>query len=68
MLLAEFLGTFLLVCVGCGSIVLGDFSVVRIGLTFGITVATLAQVSDAAVNLIIKLFSKLRCISARKAI
>ncbi|XP_063907029.1 aquaporin AQPAe.a isoform X1 [Zophobas morio] len=43
MLLAEFLGTFLLVCVGCGSIVLGDFSVVRIGLTFGITVATLAQ-------------------------
>ncbi|XP_044261919.1 aquaporin AQPAe.a isoform X2 [Tribolium madens] len=44
MLVAEFIGTFLLVVIGCGSIVLpGEVIIVRIALTFGITVATLAQ-------------------------
>ncbi|XP_972862.2 aquaporin AQPcic isoform X1 [Tribolium castaneum] len=44
MLVAEFIGTFLLVVIGCGSIVLSEeVVIVRIALTFGITVATLAQ-------------------------
>lgn len=47
MLVAEFIGTFLLVVVGCGSIVLSEeVVIVRIALTFGITVATLAQVRN----------------------
>ena len=43
-LIAEFIGTLLLVFVGCGSC-LGDAAAntVRIALCFGITVATLAQ-------------------------
>lgn len=45
MVVAEFLGTLLLVLIGCGSIVLGETNFLRIGLTFGLTIATLAQVS-----------------------
>lgn len=47
-LVAEFLGTLLLVTIGCGSIItIGDTtpSFVQIGLTFGLLVATMAQVS-----------------------
>ncbi|KAF2894216.1 hypothetical protein ILUMI_11941 [Ignelater luminosus] len=43
MLMSEFLGTLLLVFVGCGAIIMGDGSLVQIALTFGLTVATLAQ-------------------------
>lgn len=48
MLIAECLGTLILVYVGCGScIALGDPSTyIQIALTFGLTVATLAQVSQ----------------------
>lgn len=42
--MSEFLGTLLLVFVGCGAIIMGDGSLVQIALTFGLTVATLAQV------------------------
>lgn len=50
-LLAEFLGTLLLTLIGCFSAIGGweeDYkpSVVQIALAFGITVATLVQVSD----------------------
>lgn len=41
---AEFLGSLFLVLVGCGAC-LGVTNVVRIALTFGLTVATIAQVS-----------------------
>lgn len=46
MLFAEFIGTFMLVYIGCGSIVYkqNDVDIVRIALAFGIAVATLAQV------------------------
>ncbi|KAK5649459.1 hypothetical protein RI129_000488 [Pyrocoelia pectoralis] len=44
MLLAEFLGTLLLVYIGCGSIISTDKPThVQIALTFGLVVATLAQ-------------------------
>lgn len=47
-LIAEFLGTFLLVSIGIGSTTkYGDYvpTVLQIALTFGLVVATLAQVS-----------------------
>lgn len=47
-LIAEFLGTFLLVSIGIGSTTkIGDYvpTVLQIALTFGLVVATLAQVS-----------------------
>ena len=47
-LLAEFLGTLVLVFVGCGSCTNwgdGAPTIVQISLAFGITVATMAQVS-----------------------
>jgi len=51
-LLAEFLGTMLLVLVGCGSCKTGD--VVRISLAFGLSVATIvwiiAHVSGGHIN------------------
>jgi len=51
-LLAEFLGTGLLVLVGCGSCTTGD--VVRISLSFGLSVATIvwviAHVSGGHIN------------------
>jgi len=51
-LLAEFLGTLLLVLVGCGSCGSGD--VVRISLAFGLSVATIvwviAHVSGGHIN------------------
>jgi len=51
-LLAEFLGTGLLVLVGCGSCYGGD--VVRIALSFGLSVATLvwaiAHISGGHIN------------------
>lgn len=53
MLLAEFLGTLLLVFIGCGSCISfndeskGYVPYVQIGLTFGLTVATLAQVNSS---------------------
>ncbi|KAF5299342.1 hypothetical protein FQA39_LY02515 [Lamprigera yunnana] len=44
MLLAEFVGTFILVYIGCGSIIENDHpSNVQIALTFGLVVATMAQ-------------------------
>ncbi|KAK4881158.1 hypothetical protein RN001_004477 [Aquatica leii] len=44
MLLAEFLGTFILVYIGCGSVISIDSPThTQIALTFGLTVATLAQ-------------------------
>jgi len=44
MLVAEFLGTFLLVLIGCASVISIDSpSIVQIALTFGLVVATLAQ-------------------------
>lgn len=46
-LIAEFIGTLILVLIGCGSIIrIGETesSYVQIGLTFGLLVATLAQV------------------------
>lgn len=44
MLLSEFLGSFLLVYIGCGSLTLtNSATVVQIALTFGLVVATLAQ-------------------------
>jgi aquaporin related protein len=44
MLVAEFVGTFLLVVIGCGSIIFSETDfIVRVALTFGLTVATLAQ-------------------------
>lgn len=49
MLLAEFLGTFLLVFIGCGAILaIGPTtpSVVEIALTFGFLVGTIVQVSE----------------------
>jgi hypothetical protein len=47
MLVAEFVGTFLLVVIGCGSIIFSETDfIVRVALTFGLTVATLAQVRD----------------------
>lgn len=47
MLLAECLGTMVLVYVGCGSCISVGTppTYVQIGLTFGLTVATIAQVS-----------------------
>lgn len=45
MLLGELLGTFFLVFIGVGSTALGDATVPQIAFTFGLTVATLAQVS-----------------------
>lgn len=48
MLAAEFLGTLILVLVGCGSCMTWDGvapSIVQIALTFGLLVATIAQVS-----------------------
>jgi len=51
-LLAEFIGTMLLVLVGCGSCITGD--VVRISLAFGLSVATIvwifAHVSGGHIN------------------
>ena len=51
-LLAEFVGTLLLVLVGCGSCASGDF--VRISLAFGFSVATIvwviAHVSGGHIN------------------
>jgi len=44
MLVAEFVGTLLLVAVGVGAC-LGSPSIVQIALTFGLTVATIVQVS-----------------------
>jgi glycerol uptake facilitator-like aquaporin len=45
-LTAELLGTMFLVLVGCGSCMGGDAAdIVRIAFAFGVTVATIAQVS-----------------------
>lgn len=44
MLAAEFIGTLILVTVGCGSC-LGNPTIVQIALTFGLTVAAIVQVS-----------------------
>lgn len=51
MLMAEFIGTLFLVLIGCGSCIGGwtpkyEPSMVQIALAFGITVATMAQVSE----------------------
>ncbi|XP_044761980.1 aquaporin AQPAn.G-like isoform X2 [Coccinella septempunctata] len=46
MLVAEFIGTLLLVFIGCGSIITlngGDINIVQIGLTFGLVIATIVQ-------------------------
>lgn len=46
MLVAELIGTLLLVFIGCGSILTlngGDINYVQIGLTFGLTIATIVQ-------------------------
>nr|UZM28245.1 aquaporin Ae.a [Henosepilachna vigintioctomaculata] len=46
MLVSEFIGTLLLVFIGCGSIIsLGgsDINIVQIALTFGLTIATIVQ-------------------------
>ena len=47
MLCAEFLGTFFLVMVGCGSIVYAnnDVLVVQVALAFGFIIAAMVQVS-----------------------
>lgn len=49
MLLAEFLGTAMLLFLGCGAIVfivgLGSDAIVQISLAFGFTIATLVQVN-----------------------
>lgn len=45
MLLGELLGTFFLVFIGVGSTALGGATVPQIAFTFGLTVATLVQVS-----------------------
>lgn len=58
MLVAEFMGTLVLVLIGCGSCMTwGEDkpSLVQIALTFGLVVATLAQVSE-----IFKYFQGLR--------
>lgn len=47
-LVGEFIGTLMLVLIGCGSVIaIGSSgpSFVQIGLTFGLVVATMAQVS-----------------------
>lgn len=49
MLVAEFLGTLLLVIIGCGSIIslsTTESHIIQIAFTFGLTVATLVQVSE----------------------
>lgn len=54
MLFAEFLGTAILVFIGCGSIMwidgLNAATVLQIALTFGLTIATLVQVNPNASN------------------
>lgn len=55
MLFAEFLGTFFLVAVGIGSTTAGwdvgyKPSMVQIAFTFGLVVATLAQVNSFEIN------------------
>lgn len=55
MLVAELIGTLLLVFIGCGSIITlngGDINIVQIGLTFGLTIATIVQVSILVKSLI----------------
>ena len=55
-LVAEFVGTLMLVLIGCFSCIHqpsdGPPNVVQIALCFGITVATIAQVSDNKITLI----------------
>ncbi len=48
MLCAEFLGTFLLVFIGCGTIMFveKEVLVVQVALTFGFVIASMAQVSE----------------------
>lgn len=58
MLLAEFLGTAILLFLGCGSImwlngVIDSSSIIQISLTFGFTIATLVQVNTINCNMII---------------
>lgn len=59
MLFAEFLGTAILLFLGCGSIMwldaLGSSAIIQISLTFGFTIATLVQVNMINCNMIIKI-------------
>jgi len=61
MLFAEFLGTAILLFLGCGSImwlngVIDSSSIIQISLTFGFTIATLVQVNSINnYNMIIKI-------------
>lgn len=54
MLFSEFLGTGILVFIGCGSIMwidgLNAATVLQIALTFGLTIATLVQVNPDEFN------------------
>lgn len=56
MLFAEFLGTAILLFLGCGSIMwlnspIGSSEIIQIALTFGFTIATLVQVNT--INIVI---------------
>jgi len=59
MLFAEFLGTAILLFLGCGSIMwldgLGSSAIIQISLTFGFTIATLVQVNMIKCSMIIKI-------------
>lgn len=60
MLFAEFLGTAILLFLGCGSIMwlngsTNSSDIIQISLTFGFTIATLVQVNMISCNMIIEI-------------
>lgn len=62
MLFAEFLGTAILLFLGCGSIMwldgVGSSAILQISLTFGFTISTLVQVNP---KIILKKRNKTKC-------
>lgn len=60
MLLGELVGTFFLIFIGVGSTAIGSATVPQIAFTFGLTVATLAQVTNHNPLLARRLPSELR--------